>query len=77
MITAATSEAARAKLADYRSYVSEEGALVPMSGSISVDFSKHGFDEPIRHNRQDAQTSALEVFTQPRNAGTAAHAGIA
>ena len=32
VITAGTSEAARAKLEDYRSYVSEEGALVLMSG---------------------------------------------
>jgi hypothetical protein len=32
VITAATSDAARAKLEDYRSYVSEEGALVLMSG---------------------------------------------
>jgi hypothetical protein len=32
VITAATSEAARAKLEDYRSYVGEEGALVLMSG---------------------------------------------
>jgi len=32
VITAATSEAARAKVEDYRSYASEEGALVLMSG---------------------------------------------
>ena len=36
VITAATSEAARAKLEDYRSYVSEEGALVLMSGWTGV-----------------------------------------
>jgi alkanesulfonate monooxygenase len=63
VITAATSEAARAKLDDYRSYVSEEGGLVLMSGWTGVDFSKYGPDEPIRHSRQDAQTSALEAFT--------------
>jgi long-chain alkane monooxygenase len=63
VITAATSEAARAKLEDYRSYVSEEGALVLMSGWTGVDFSIYGFDEPIRHSRQNAQTSALEAFT--------------
>jgi long-chain alkane monooxygenase len=63
VITAATSEAARAKLEDYRSYASEEGALVLMSGWTGVDFSTYGFDEPIRHSRQDAQTSALEAFT--------------
>jgi FMN-dependent oxidoreductase (nitrilotriacetate monooxygenase family) len=63
VITAATSEAARAKLEDYRSYVSEEGALVLMSGWTGVDFSQYGLDEPIRYSRQDAQTSALEAFT--------------
>jgi alkanesulfonate monooxygenase len=63
VITGPTSEAAQAKLEDYRSYVSEEGALVLMSGWTGVDFSKFGPDEPIRHSRQDAQTSALEAFT--------------
>jgi hypothetical protein len=63
VITAATSEAARAKLEDYRSYASEEGALVLMSGWTGVDFSKYGLDDPIRNSRQDAQTSALEAFT--------------
>src|SRR6266403_767583 len=63
VITAATSDGARAKLEDYRSYVSEEGALVLMSGWTGLDFSKYGPDEPILHSRQDAQTSALEAFT--------------
>jgi alkanesulfonate monooxygenase len=63
VITAATAEAARAKLDDYRSYVSEEGALVLMSGWTGVDFSRYGPDEPIRYSPQDAQTSALEAFT--------------
>jgi FMN-dependent oxidoreductase (nitrilotriacetate monooxygenase family) len=63
VITGPTSEAAQAKLEDYQSYVSEEGALVLMSGWTGVDFSKYGPDEPIRHSRQDAQTSALEAFT--------------
>lgn len=34
-----------------------------MSGWTGLDFSKYGVDEPIRHSRQDAQTSALEAFT--------------
>ena len=63
VVTASTPEAARAKLEDYRSYASEEGALVLMSGWTGVDFSDYGFDEPLRHSRQDAQTSALEAFT--------------
>jgi FMN-dependent oxidoreductase (nitrilotriacetate monooxygenase family) len=63
VITAATSAAARAKQEEYRSHVSEEGALVLMSGWTGIDFSKFGLDEPIRHSHQDAQTSALEAFT--------------
>src|SRR5262249_31787686 len=63
VITGATSEAARAKLEDYRSYVSGEGARVLRSGWTGSDFSKFGLDEGIRHSRQDAQTSALEAFT--------------
>jgi FMN-dependent oxidoreductase (nitrilotriacetate monooxygenase family) len=63
VITAATSAAARAKLAEYRSHVSEEGALVLMSGWTGVDFSQLRLDEPIRYSRQQAQTSALEAFT--------------
>jgi CO/xanthine dehydrogenase Mo-binding subunit len=63
VITAATSDAARAKLEDYRSYISEEGALVLMSGWTGLDFSKYGPDEPILYSRRDAQTSALEAFT--------------
>jgi alkanesulfonate monooxygenase SsuD/methylene tetrahydromethanopterin reductase-like flavin-dependent oxidoreductase (luciferase family) len=43
--------------------VSEEGALVLMSGWTGLDFSKYRPDEPILHSRQDAQTSALEAFT--------------
>src|SRR3989440_12338692 len=50
-------QAAQAKLDDYRSYVSEEGALVLMSGWTGVDFSRYGPDEPIRYRREDAQTS--------------------
>src|SRR6202011_6315635 len=63
VITAATSDASRAKLEDSRSYVSEEGALVLMSGWTGLDFSKYRPDEPILHSRQDAQTSALDAFT--------------
>ena len=63
VITAATAAAARAKYDEYRAHVSEEGALVLMSGWTGVDFSQLGRDEPIRHSRQDAQTSALEAFT--------------
>jgi hypothetical protein len=82
VITAATSEAARAKLEDYRFYVSKKGALVLMSGWTGNDFSKYEPDEPIRYSQQDVQTSALEAFTiaDPDRVWTvreiARHAGI-
>jgi len=63
VITAATAETARSKLEEYRSYASEEGALVLMSGWTGVDFSASQLDEPIRYSRQQAQVSALEAFT--------------
>ena len=63
IITGETENAARAKLAEYQSYVSEEGALVLMSGWTGVDFSKYALDEPVRYSKEDAQTSALEAFT--------------
>ncbi len=34
-----------------------------MSGWTGVDFSRYRLDDPVRHSRQDAQTSALEAFT--------------
>jgi alkanesulfonate monooxygenase SsuD/methylene tetrahydromethanopterin reductase-like flavin-dependent oxidoreductase (luciferase family) len=55
VITARTSDDARAKLEEYRSYASEEGALVLMFGWTGVDFSRYGLDEPLRHSREDAQ----------------------
>jgi hypothetical protein len=36
---------------------------VLMSGWTGIDFSTYGPDEPVRHSRQGAQTSALEAFT--------------
>jgi alkanesulfonate monooxygenase len=63
VITAPTSEEARAKLEEYSAHVSEEGALVLMSGWTGIDFSRFDPDAPIRHAATDAQTSALEAFT--------------
>lgn len=82
VVTAETAAAAAEKFAEYRAHVSEEGALVLMSGWTGVDFSALGLDEPVRYSRQDAQTSALEAFTiaDPDRVWTvreiARHAGI-
>ncbi len=63
VITAPTSQQARDKYEEYRSYVSEEGALVLMSGWTGVDFSRLSLDDIVQYEKRDAQTSALEAFT--------------
>ena len=63
VITAPTGSDAHAKLEDYRSYVSEEGALALMSGWTGIDFSRLELDEPLRFDDRGAMTSALEAFT--------------
>lgn len=62
-ITAPTRAEAEDKIADYRRYVSEEGALALMSGWTGVDFSQLPPDEPVRFDGRAAMTSALEAFT--------------
>ena len=63
VIAAPTAAEARDKLAEYRRYVSEEGALALLSGWTGVDFSTLDPDAPLQHTATDAQTSALEAFT--------------
>lgn len=63
VITAPTSAAARDKYEEYLSYVSEEGALVLMSGWTGVDFSRLGLDDVVQYEERSAQTSALAAFT--------------
>ncbi len=52
VIPGATDEAARAKLAEYQSYVSPEGALALVSGWTGIDFSKYGLDDVVRIHRK-------------------------
>ena len=63
IITAATDEQARAKLDDYRRYVSPEGALVLMSGWTGIDFSAFSPHDPVTHIRNDAIHSAVDALT--------------
>jgi alkanesulfonate monooxygenase len=64
VIVGATEQEARAKLAEYRRYVSTEAAVVIFSGWTGIDFSKYRLDDPIPYIRKDnAVTSALDVFT--------------
>lgn len=62
-IVGRTSAEARDKHAEYKRYVSHEGALALMSGWTGVDFSKLGLDDVVRYVKTDANQSALETFT--------------
>ena len=63
-IVAGSDPAARALHAEYRSYVSHEGALALMSGWIGVDLSTYGLDEPVRFIENDAGRSTMENVTR-------------
>ncbi|MFA4841875.1 MAG: LLM class flavin-dependent oxidoreductase [Agrococcus sp.] len=59
VITGATSEQALAKEAEYRSYASEEGALVFMSGWMGVDLAAYDPAEPVGDVESNAIQSVL------------------
>jgi FMN-dependent oxidoreductase (nitrilotriacetate monooxygenase family) len=63
VIPGATDEAARAKLAEYQSYVSPEGALALVSGWTGIDFSKYALDDVVRYIENDAIRSTVETLT--------------
>jgi FMN-dependent oxidoreductase (nitrilotriacetate monooxygenase family) len=64
VITDTTHKAAQNKYQDYLRYVSEEGALVLMSGWTGLDFGAMAPDDVVRFtDKADAMTSALEAFT--------------
>ena len=69
VIAGRTSQEAQDKLADYRSYVSEEAALALMSGWTGVDFSKLDPDKPVPPADKGAMSSALEAFTTNADPG--------
>ena len=64
IVVAETDAAAQAKLAEYRSYVSAEGALTLMSGWTGVDFSKLDLDAQVRHVENDAGRTAMDNITR-------------
>lgn len=63
VVVAETDEAAQAKLADYRRYVSLEGALALYGGWSGLDLSELDPDTPLRYVDTDAARSALSIFT--------------
>ena len=64
IVVAETDEEAAAKLAEYRSFVSYEGALTLMSGWTGVDFSRLDLDSEVRHVENDAGRSAMDNVTR-------------
>lgn len=64
VVVAQTDAAAEAKLADYRRYVSAEGALTLMSGWTGVDFSTYRLDQQVAHVETDAGRTAMENITR-------------
>jgi alkanesulfonate monooxygenase len=64
VILGATEAEAQAKHADYKAYVSHEGALALMSGWTGVDFSRLKLDEQVRHVTNDAGRTALDNVTR-------------
>lgn len=63
VIVAESDEAALARLEEYKSYVSHEGALALMSGWTGIDFAGYKSDDVVRHIRNDAVHSAIDRFT--------------
>ena len=63
VIVGRTDEEAQAKYAEYRSYVSHEGALALMAGWTGIDFAAYDLDEPIKYIKNEAIQSATEALT--------------
>ncbi|KAA9135431.1 LLM class flavin-dependent oxidoreductase [Microbacterium caowuchunii] len=63
VIVAETDEAAHAAHADYRRYVSVEGALALYGGWSGIDLAELDPDEPLEYMDTDAARSALSIFT--------------
>jgi len=63
-IAAETDAAAQAKVEEYRSYASIDGALALYGGWSGLDLSGHDPDTPLAYIDTDAARSALEIFTR-------------
>jgi FMN-dependent oxidoreductase (nitrilotriacetate monooxygenase family) len=63
-VTAPTQSEAEQKYAEYREYVSTDGALALMSGWTGVDLGAYGLDDVVQYVEKEANRSALESFTR-------------
>jgi len=59
-----TEREAHDKLEDYRRHASVEGALLHLSASLGVDLSRYDLDEPIRHEKTQANNSFMDALTK-------------
>ena len=64
VILGRTDEEAADKYAEFRRYVSHEGALTLMSGWAGVDFSTYDLDQQVRHVLNDAGRTAMDNITR-------------
>jgi long-chain alkane monooxygenase len=58
-----TRKQAEEKYHEYHRHATIEGALAHFSSSTGIDLSHYGLDDPIRHERNDANNSAVEAIT--------------
>ncbi len=63
VVVGRTRAEADAKFREYQAHASAEGGLAHFSSSIGVDLSRYELDEPIRHDKNNANNSALEAIT--------------
>jgi alkanesulfonate monooxygenase len=63
VIPGRTDKEAQDKYAEYKSYISHEGALTLFSGWTGVDFARFDLDDPIAYIKNDAINSAVDAFT--------------
>lgn len=63
LIVDETDEKAKARLEEYRKYISYDGALALAGGWSGVDFSKYQPDEPIKPEKTNAIISMLDHLT--------------
>ncbi|MCY1521083.1 Dimethyl-sulfide monooxygenase [compost metagenome] len=64
LIIGRTEAEAQEKFAEYRKYVSTEGALAHAAASLGIDFAKYDIDEPIDTGKSQAIVSNVEAMTR-------------
>jgi FMN-dependent oxidoreductase (nitrilotriacetate monooxygenase family) len=64
LIVGRTDAEAQEKFAEYRRYVSSEGALAHAAASLGIDFAKYDIDEPIDTGKSQAIVSNVEAMTR-------------